>query len=587
MSTSSGLQLTALGDARRVAGVLRNHKRSAALLGVLLVAGGIFQGFGLALIAPLITFMLGSGSERLLARLAAFGIALDARTATLVLASGLVIMVALGHALSVWRVHVTTRLNYILVRDWQKAILSNLLEEDLVESRSSRLGARIQSLLHHPLHAAKCVRRHIDLAYQVTNLVVLCAVLLLNSPMLTVLVFGTLLLANMLFVRPLRRSAIRDAHALRPVFDDLSGYAAEQLMGLTQIRLYGAQEASWKGWARRLAEYTRLHRHQAVREELAAAILPVTISVLMLLLLAYVLLGAAMDVTAAFATIGLFAVVGSRMQAAFASSQRIAIEIGTLRPSLHLVLDNARARPTAIRDGRTIARVAQRVAFEDVSYAYPGGEGVHGLSFALLRGTVTVLCGPSGSGKSTTVALLAGLIRPQAGRIWIDDVDLAEVLPHAWFRRVSVVMQESPLFAGTIRENIRMGRPEADDAAVVAAAERAAVHETIQRLPDGYDTVVAERGQTLSGGQVQRIALARAFIREPDILILDEATNAVDEDTQSKILDALFDFASRGGIVVVVTHRTEAMRAIGRSIVLESGRMVAEPPLAASALAGA
>jgi ABC-type multidrug transport system fused ATPase/permease subunit len=235
-------------------------------------------------------------------------------------------------------------------------------------------------------------------------------------------------------------------------------------------------------------------------------------------------------------------------------------------PSFRLTMEHASRRQDSVEGARAIERVAEEVVFDDVRYAYDNSDGVSHLSFSLPRGTITGLFGPSGSGKSTTVALLAGLLRPQAGRILIDGTDLADILPAAWHRRIAVVMQDAPLFTGTVRENILMGRPDADEAAVVGAAKQAAVHDTILRLPQGYDTQIAERGQSLSGGQAQRIALARALVREPDLLILDEATNALDEVTQGLVLEVLHDFAGRGGIVLIVTHRPEVIRSINRVI---------------------
>jgi ATP-binding cassette subfamily C protein len=562
---SAPRKLGAFDELRRVAAVLSNYKRSVALLLVLLFASGVFQGFGLALIAPLIAFVVGGSGQNFLARAASYGIVLDARQATFVLAACLVVMISIGQALSIWRVSVTTRLNYALARNWQKRIFANLLNEDLVQSRSGRLGARIQLLLQHPLYAAKCVRRYVDLLYQLINLTILSLVLLLHSPWLTLVALGVMSLANMIFVHPMRRSALRDANEMRPVFDDLSSYIAENLGTLMQIKLYGAHEQTWKGWAARLGRYSDLHHRQLQREEIAAAVIPVAMSLFLLVLLFYSLLWSQANPADILATIGLFIVVGTRLQTAFGASQRIWTEIGALQPSLDIVLENSRL--LEVKDqGRKIEHNVKRVAFENVTYAYFNEKGVRDLSFVLESGAVSALSGPSGSGKSTTVALLAGLLKPQSGRIMIDDVDLADVAIDSWHRRMAVVMQDAPLFSGSIRDNILIGDPAADDAAMVAAAKRAAVHDTIERLPDGYDTVLAERGQSLSGGQAQRIALARAFIRNPDLLVLDEATNALDEETQGKIIETLHEFAASGGIVLVVTHRPEMIEAVDRTI---------------------
>ncbi|KMO31731.1 ABC transporter ATP-binding protein [Methylobacterium variabile] len=199
------------------------------------------------------------------------------------------------------------------------------------------------------------------------------------------------------------------------------------------------------------------------------------------------------------------------------------------------------------------------IAFEAVAFRYPNGRGVADLSFVARRGTPTFLVGETGSGKSTVLKLLLKGLAPTRGRILVDGVDLARVPAEAWFAHVGVVPQEVVLLNDSLAANIVLGRPF-DAGRLRAAAERASILARIEAMAEGFDTVVGERGLKLSGGERQRIAIARALYGEPSILILDEASSALDEDTERQVMDGLRRLADRLTIVAA-THRTTSIRA--------------------------
>jgi len=183
------------------------------------------------------------------------------------------------------------------------------------------------------------------------------------------------------------------------------------------------------------------------------------------------------------------------------------------------------------------------------------------------------LVGPSGAGKTTVASLLLGFIRPTQGRVTVDGVSLADLDLDAWRRHLAWVPQNPRLFTGTIADNIRLGYPQADLAAVQAAAERAFAAEFITRLPAGYDTQVGERGAGLSGGQIQRIALARAFLRDARLVVLDEATASLDPASEAAVQRAV-DALALGRSMLVIAHRLATVRDADRILVLDGGRIV-------------
>ena len=217
-----------------------------------------------------------------------------------------------------------------------------------------------------------------------------------------------------------------------------------------------------------------------------------------------------------------------------------------------------------------------RIEFQDVRFAYPGGRRAahQGVSFTVEPGEHVGIVGPSGSGKSSVVRLLLRLYDPQSGSVRIDGQDLRMLDPEALRRMIAVVAQDSTLFHGTVAENLRLGRPDASELDVVAAANAANAHDFIMALPDGYDTLIGERGARLSGGQRQRIAIARALLRDAPILVLDEALSSVDAENEAVIQQAL-DRLMQGRTTLILAHRLSSVIGADRILVLQDG-VVAE-----------
>ncbi|HEX5203330.1 MAG TPA: ABC transporter ATP-binding protein [Actinoplanes sp.] len=213
--------------------------------------------------------------------------------------------------------------------------------------------------------------------------------------------------------------------------------------------------------------------------------------------------------------------------------------------------------------------------FEDVTFAYAGSNAaaVAGVSLDVPAGTSLALVGETGSGKSTIAALIARLYDPTAGRVTIDGVDLRDLSLADLSSIVGVVSQETYLLHTSVRENLRYARPDATDAQIEAAARAAQIHEVIAALPDGYDTTVGSRGHRFSGGEKQRIAIARTLLRDPRILVLDEATSALDNETERAVQRA-FDELSRGRTTVTIAHRLSTVRAADQIVVVDHGRVL-------------
>ena len=223
------------------------------------------------------------------------------------------------------------------------------------------------------------------------------------------------------------------------------------------------------------------------------------------------------------------------------------------------------------KDARDLTDVRGEIRVDHVSFAYEGDLAVlHDVSLDVHPGETIAIVGPSGGGKSTLCQLIPRFYDVTGGSITIDGVDVRNIRQKSLHKTIGIVQQEVFLFADTILENIRYGRPDATDEEVIQAAKRAEIYEDIQAMPHGFETYVGERGTLLSGGQKQRVAIARIFLMDPAILILDEATSALDSVTEAKIQRA-FDRLSQGRTTLIIAHRLSTIRGAGRIVSISDG----------------
>ena len=219
-------------------------------------------------------------------------------------------------------------------------------------------------------------------------------------------------------------------------------------------------------------------------------------------------------------------------------------------------------------------RIQGAVTFENVSFAYKQGKTVlHGVSFEATPGTVTALVGPSGSGKSTIIGLVAAFYNPFEGQVSVDGTDLSTLQLSSYRSQLGVVLQDTFLFAGTIRENVAFARPDATDEEVLAACRLARVDEFAEEFEERYETIVGERGIKLSGGQRQRVSIARAILANPRILILDEATSSLDSESEALIQEGL-SYLMKSRTTFVIAHRLSTIRKADQILVIEDGRIL-------------
>ena len=357
-------------------------------------------------------------------------------------------------------------------------------------------------------------------------------------------------------------------------------HAQSNELGIVQEFVAGAKEISVSGsgeeWAKRFGHESAVFRRFFVRDITWGAVPGLVLELAIFLLAGLAIAGlralAPGEITGLLPVLAIYIYAVRQLLGTLGVISRQALRLAALGPDVALLRDALREHTGTVRDGERGDLGAWReIRFAGITFAYPGRDKpvLANASFAIERGKTTALVGSSGAGKTTILLLLLRLFDPTGGRILLDGDDLGDFRREEWLSRVGYVGQELFVFNGTVAENIRFGRPLSDDE-VVRAARAAHADEFVRELPYGYDSVVGDRGLSLSAGQRQRIVIARALARHPEVLVLDEATSALDSLSERLVQDALAEIAGTCTIVVVA-HRLSTVRRADRIIVIEDG----------------
>jgi ATP-binding cassette subfamily B protein len=493
------------------------------------------------------------------------------------------VMVAVAAVLalaSAARFYLVTTLGERIVADLRSQVFAHLTVLSPAFFDRSQSGELLSRLTADTTQIKAAVGASVSIALR--NLVLFVGasfMMVVTSPKLSAFVLG----AIPFIVLPLvgfGRSVRRRSRAAQDTLADTSAFAAEQIGHVRTLQAYTNERAV-------VSQFTRaveLAYRAAQSATLTRAVLTAVAIFLVFASVVLVLWIGAQDVLAGRMTAGrlsqfvLYAVFAA---GGLGELSQVWGEISAASGAAERLFEIMRAEPAIKAPARPAPLPAQgrgEVAFDNVHFNYPARPdtpALHGISFQVKSGEKVAIVGPSGAGKSTIFHLILRFYDPTSGTVSLDGVSATSADPRELRRHIALVPQDTAIFSGSARENIRLGRPEATDAEVARAAEAAAAADFIKLLPNGYDTPVGERGVTLSGGQRQRIAIARAILRNAPLLLLDEATSSLDAESETLVQKALARLMQER-TTLVIAHRLATVLRCDRILVLDQGRIVEE-----------
>lgn len=549
--------------------------RRIFLANLLALASSLSEGVALLFLVPLIQSLdpasaPAQGPTIWLARwLERFGLELDLRG---VLAIFLVVAVARSLLNRQSGLYLTTlRLGFM--RDTRVKLYSAIAHAKWSLLRQRRPADLLAALTAETDRLDTAVYFALQMPGRVLIICAHIAVASLIAPALTLVALAMGLLFAWLAKGRLAES-LRLGEALTPAFQEYQYLVSEFLSGLKIAKSYVAEDqyisafaAAVDGIRANFLSFAKSQGDAQAMQEIAGAF-----SVAIFLGVSAGVLRMPM------AQVLVLALVFYRLLPLVRSLQQASQELLHVAPAAQTILalskDCAAAREARSADPRKAFDVKQEIRFENVSFGHAPNarHALHDVSLRLPRGTLTVLTGPSGAGKSTLLDLLAGLLSPAAGKIWVDDRELTGELTQPWRQSIAYVLQDPFLFHATIRANLLVAKPDASDAELREALVLAGAARFVDALPEGLETIVGDRGARFSGGERQRLALARALLRRPALLILDEPTSSLDAESEQMVLEGVE--ALRGRLtMVLVTHRPERIIAADQVVKLGNGAL--------------
>jgi subfamily B ATP-binding cassette protein MsbA len=546
---------------------------STVVLGLL---AALSEGIGLSLFMPLLYSIDGafSGGEGgpLGDALAGMFSALPASERLLAISIGIMGLVFVKNLLLYLNEVLKSWIRTLMVHSLRSRVADQLLDGDIEWVEKNDSGRLLNALQNQTQEVGGAFASHVDLLVRAGTALVFGGFLLLVSWKLTLGVGAALLVASVLIRLVWRRVEVGSGRFVR-AWDTLSQRSLELLSGMRTIRVFDRVDYERERYAQA--------SHRASRVwfdlDLLSGVVRPASEVLMVGVLVAVLL-TTLENAANLPTILTFAFILYRLRPHVQGIDVARAQLLSAKAPVEMVmgmLDPADKRP--LPSGKAgFVGLRDAIELEGIAFRYEGTERdvLRDVSIRFPAGKTTAVIGHSGAGKSTLIHLMLRLYDPTRGVVKVDGKPLPQLDLHMWRKRIAVVTQDVMLFNASAAENIAYGRAGAGPADVERAARLAGADAFLRALPQGYDTIVGDRGVRLSGGQKQRIALARALVREPEILILDEATNALDAETETFVQDAVASLQNRITLIVV-SHRLSAVVRADHFVLLDAGKVTA------------
>lgn len=559
-------------------GFVRFGGRRAALLAVLMLLAALSEGVGLALLAPLLAILTGVGGGALQhvadRAFGAFGVGTDGPRLPILMAA-FVVAVALRALIVALRDRRSFDLQLDFVNTCRRTLMRLLAASRWSDIATFRHARITQALSGEIPRVAMAVQTMLMIALSLAMLAVQAVLVALLAPRLAMVAIVVILIAGIFSVPLTRRAyALGETGKVRSL--KLVDIAAQLMGGLKLAlaqNLAGAFVTEFEETLRSQAEEQRGYDLRRVRAQTASSII-VAAALASLVVAGH---ASAMPVASLLAALAVLSRMVGPATGLLQNVRLLAQALPSYQGLRQLERDLARSAAPLAPAPSHLWPGDRTICLTGISYHHPGGAGVTVDDVAIAPGTVVALVGPSGAGKTTFADLLSGLLTPSSGGITVGGVPLDDSAAAAWRDRIAYVAQDSYLFHDTVRRNLCWGGAALGDDRLWSVLERVEAAELVRGIEGGLDAMVAERGTRLSGGERQRLALARALLRRPDLLILDEATNAIDVATEDIILRRLISEAG-GMTIVLASHRPGVIEHCSQIIAFdEHGNATASP----------
>lgn len=561
-----------------VISIFKIYKWASILLLFLMISSSFFEMIGLGMILPLLEVIINpnnaeSASLIILQPILQF---FPEYYKLLVLCSMLIIFYLLKNILLILKNGYSYHFIFRYRQLWSNEIMKKYIKADYSYLLSQKQGKLVNNLIIEPEKSAHLLRYFIEFISKIVTCIFLTNLMLIADWKITIF----LMIISMFIFIVLRKTTYRYSISVGEkrvaLSQDLTSIGAENISGVRQIKTFSVEHQKSKLFAETLKRYLKMLLKFQVLKVLPK---PIAESIVIVGIgggLVYLTYLRQIPINEMLPTIGLIIMVSQKLFPIASELFSDRMKILNYVPSLKLTNDiyHSIIKEEDLNLGKPVRHLEGDIIFKNIGFQYSKSKTLfENLNFVIQNNKVTAIMGSSGEGKSTLVDLLFGLYRPKRGKILVNHMDLEDINLVSWRKLIGYVTQDVFLFNSTIRENILIGNMDATDEEMISAVEKANAKDFIEELPRGYDTVIGDRGLILSGGQRQRIAIARVLIRDPEIIIFDEATSAVDSETEKLIQECIIEL-SKSKTVIIISHRESTVQNADIIYNLEKGRIL-------------
>jgi len=555
--------------------IFKIYKWSALFLFFLMIASSFAESLGLGMILPLLELITNpnntnSTSVRLLNPILKY---FSEYYQIMVICIMIIISIVLKNILIVLKNGFSHNFAYRYQKLWASEIMKKYLRSEYSFLISQQQGTLINNVIIEPDNSAVLLRKLLEFSSKVILCAFLYALMLIASLKITLFISVISFFIFIILRKTTYQYSIDAGKKRVSLSQQITAVAAENISGVRQIKTFSVENQKSQLFSKLMHKYFSILLKFKIIQNLPK---PIGESIVVFGIVAgliYLKYVAQTSLTEMLPVIGLFIIISQKLFPV--ASQLFADRMNILNfvPSLMLIIKifKKSLKKEELEKGYVIRNLKENIIFGDVHFSYiKSNKLFQGVNLEIPKGKITAIIGSSGEGKSTIVDLLFGLFKPQKGKILINNLDLNDIQLKSWRQLTGYVSQDVFLFNSSVKENILIGKPESTDREIKEASIKADADEFIKKLPQGYDTIIGDRGLKLSGGQRQRIAIARVLIRDPEIIIFDEATSAVDSETEQMIQECIIEL-SQSKTIIIISHRESTIQNADIVYTLENG----------------